>query len=320
MKSLVSIIIPCYNAERWIGECIDSALAQTYNSIEVIVVDDGSTDNSVSVLREYGDKIRWISCENGGPSAARNIGLKLSKGKYIQFIDSDDYINLAKIKEQVEFLEASNSDVIYGDWCYQYHQADGLVKLANYTTHQPTEDILYYIIACNRIIHGSCLYKREIFDKIVGFDESLRIAEDYYFSMRIALEGFKFSYQPGCHYFYRIYGANTASHGQGVKYPQSVELALDRASLTLEERGLLISKYSHALAYSYFYTAKVYLLLGESTAADICYHKCEKISPNQKFSPDKNSKFEKIYKLFGWEVTSKLVRLLNILRAKTISA
>ncbi len=314
MTDLVSIIIPCYNAEKWISKCIDSALSQTYSSIEVIIVDDGSTDNSLTLVKEYGNKIRWISCENGGPSVARNAGIKLSKGKYIQFIDADDYISSFKVKQQLEFLEVSNADVVYGDWCYQYHQTDGTIELADYTTHQITDDILHYIIAYNSIIHGSCIYKREVFEKVVGFDESLKIAEDYDFSMRAALAGFKFSYQSGCHYFYRIYGATTASHGQGINYPQSVELALIKFYLALEEKELLTNKNRYALACNYFSVARSYLMLGATGAADRCYDSNKKLCDDRKFKPDGNSKFEKIYKLFGWFITSKLVNSLNILK------
>jgi glycosyltransferase involved in cell wall biosynthesis len=303
---LVSIIIPCYNAENWIGECIDSALSQTYSPIEVIVIDDGSTDNSLTLVKEYGNKIRWISCKNGGPSAARNKGVEFSKGKYIH-----DYISSIKLKKQIEFLEASNADVVYGDWCNQCHKEDGTIEILDLKIHQPTEDILYYTISNNTIHLGSCLYKREVLEKISGLNESLRIAEDYDFFIRLALADVKFSYQAGCHYFYRIYNANTASHGRGIELPNSSELTLDRASFTLEKRGLLTSKYRLALAHSYFWSAKNYLLLGEVSAANFCYQKCKKLSENKKFTPEGNSKFEKVYRLFGWTLTSKIVRLLS---------
>ena len=180
-EDLVSIIIPCYNAEKWIKECIDSALSQTYSPIEIIVVDDGSTDNSLSIIKKYGDKVRWVSYENGGVSTARNKGIQLSQGEFIQFIDADDYISPLKIEEQLRMLKASNVDVVYSDWCNQYHELDGSIKLADYKTHQPTDDILYYSLAYNKIHIGSCLYKCEVLEKVLGFDESLEIAEDYDF-------------------------------------------------------------------------------------------------------------------------------------------
>jgi glycosyltransferase involved in cell wall biosynthesis len=318
MIPLVSIIIPCYNAEKWIDKCIDSALSQTYRPIEVIVIDDGSTDNSLAIIKKYGNKIRWVSYDNGGPSVARNRGIKLSRGKYIQFIDADDYISSAKVKEHLEFLETSNADIVYGDWCNQYHKADGSVELSDYKINELTDDMLYYTIAYNKIHSGSCLYKRECIEKILGFDESLRIAEDYDFFIRLALTEVKFSYQAGCHYFYRRYNAITTSEGQGIEFPKSVELVLNRVTLTLEEKGLLTSNYRHAIACHYFTVAKKYLMLKESIASDHCYKKCKSLSDNHHFEPDGDSQFEKIYRLFGWGITSKLLYLLNIITIDSV--
>jgi glycosyltransferase involved in cell wall biosynthesis len=315
MTSLVSIIIPCYNAEKWIKECIDSALSQTYSPIEVIVIDDGSTDNSLSIIKKYGDKVRWVSYENGGVSTARNKGIQLSQGEFIQFIDADDYISPLKIEEQLRMLKASNVDVVYSDWCNQYHELDGSIKLADYKTHQPTDDILYYSLAYNKIHIGSCLYKCEVLEKVLGFDESLQIAEDYDFFIRLALAKAKFVYQPGCHYFYRLYNSNTASHGRGIEHPNYVQLALDKTSLSLAKKGLLTSNsnYCHALAKNYFMTTKSYLMLGELTQANLCYRKCKDLSYNRRFKADGNSKFEKTYNLLGWELLSKLIYMQKII-------
>lgn len=312
MRNLISIIIPCYNAEKWIEKCIDSALSQTYSPIEIIVVDDGSSDNSLSIIKKYGDKIRWASYQNGGASTARNRGIQLSQGDFIQFIDADDYISSVKIEQQIKLLETLNVDVIYGDWCNQYHKLDGSIELADYKTHQPTDDMLYYILAHNNIHTGSCLYKREVFEKVSGFDESLKIAEDYDFFVRLAVANARFAHQPGCHYFYRIHSPSTTSHGRGTEYPNFSQLALDKASFSLAKEGLLTknSNYRHALANSYFLTAKHYLTLGELTKANICYVKCKGLSDNQGFKPDGNSKFGKMYNLLGWELVSRLTYML----------
>ena len=98
MNSLVSVIIPCYNNEEWIAEAIDSALSQTYTPIEVIAIDDGSTDKSLEIIKSYGDRIKWETGVNKGHSAARNRGFSLSSGKDIQWLDADDYI-LPDIRE-----------------------------------------------------------------------------------------------------------------------------------------------------------------------------------------------------------------------------
>src|SRR5579875_322194 len=102
MHPLISIIIPLYNAEKYIIETIDSALQQSYKNIEIIIIDDGSTDSSFNVAETYkSDNIIVVKQENKGASAARNHGLKLAKGEYIQFLDADDILDVNKIEYQI---------------------------------------------------------------------------------------------------------------------------------------------------------------------------------------------------------------------------
>src|SRR5437868_12767968 len=101
---LVSIIIPCYNQAEFLSEAIDSALAQTYRPIEVLVVNDGSPDETEKVARSYGERIEYISRDNGGLSAARNTGIARARGCYLKFLDSDDQLHPAQIARQVEAL------------------------------------------------------------------------------------------------------------------------------------------------------------------------------------------------------------------------
>lgn len=105
MPALVSIIIPAYNCEAWVAETIDSALAQDHGAVEIIVVNDGSTDGTLAVLRGYGDRIRIVDQKNAGPPAARNAGLAAAKGEYIAFLDADDVWWPGKVSDQVSFLE-----------------------------------------------------------------------------------------------------------------------------------------------------------------------------------------------------------------------
>ncbi len=107
---LVSILIPCYNAEHWIGQCIESALAQTWAEKEIIVVDDGSTDGSLKVIQSFGDRIRWETGPNRGGNVARNRLLGLSRGDWLQYLDADDYLLPDKIEKQMHFI-ASNPGV-----------------------------------------------------------------------------------------------------------------------------------------------------------------------------------------------------------------
>src|SRR5690242_13247080 len=101
---LVSVIIPTYNGTAFLRETIDSALAQTYPAVEVIVVDDGSTDDTAAVIAEYGDRIKGIAQANSGTSAARNTGIRASSGDYIAFLDHDDLWAPIKLARQMRVL------------------------------------------------------------------------------------------------------------------------------------------------------------------------------------------------------------------------
>src|SRR5262245_27531871 len=114
MKSLVSIGIPCFNSAQWLAQAIESALAQTFPDKEVIVVDDGSKDESVHVAKQFGDRIQLIVTANRGGNHARNCALQAARGEWIQFLDADDYLEPDKITRQ--FAEAGDGaevDVIY---------------------------------------------------------------------------------------------------------------------------------------------------------------------------------------------------------------
>jgi glycosyltransferase involved in cell wall biosynthesis len=122
MRTLVSILIPCYNSANWISETLASALAQTWQNKEIIVVDDGSTDNSLAVAKSFESPIvKVISQENRGASAARNRALQESQGDFIQYLDADDLLAPDKIERQVQRLADGNSDcVAAGEWARFY--------------------------------------------------------------------------------------------------------------------------------------------------------------------------------------------------------
>ncbi|MFD1334542.1 glycosyltransferase family 2 protein [Oceanobacillus iheyensis] len=112
---LISVIIPVYNVDEYIEECLNSVLNQTYKNIEIIVVNDGSTDNSLGIIEEYAlknENIKIFSQENMGQSVARNQGMKMANGKYIYFLDSDDYILPETFQELIEIMEENNLDLI----------------------------------------------------------------------------------------------------------------------------------------------------------------------------------------------------------------
>lgn len=128
MHVMISVIVPVFNTENYLKKCIDSILQQTYQDIELIIVDDGSTDNSFFICKEYERKdrrVKVIHKENGGQGSARNVGLDVCKGEYIIFVDSDDYILPDMFQILIKNATLANADI---SCCAVYSQEDGSDK------------------------------------------------------------------------------------------------------------------------------------------------------------------------------------------------
>ncbi|MCR8746796.1 glycosyltransferase family 2 protein [Romboutsia lituseburensis] len=171
--SLISIIVPVYNVEKYIHECIDSIINQTYSNIEIILVNDGSTDNSGNICEKYEKKdnrIKVVHKKNGGLSDARNVGIDISNGDYICFIDSDDWINLDMIENLYNLIIRYNADIAQSDYVEVYNK-DSMSKNAI------KEDIKFYnsndMLEClygeeyvKTVVVWNKMYKKELFNQI----------------------------------------------------------------------------------------------------------------------------------------------------------
>ncbi|YAF94118.1 MAG: glycosyltransferase [Nodularia sp. CChRGM 3473] len=255
-QRIVSVIIPCFNAEKWLAEAIDSCLKQTYSPIEIIVIDDGSTDNSLEILRSYGDKIIWQSLPHQGGNYARNRGFELAKGEYIQYLDADDYILPEKIARQVRFLEETGADVVYGDWRHQRHLPNGSKYLENIEISEAQTDILASLLANWWVALAALLYKRSVVENSGGWDETLTAAQDRDFFISVVMNKAKVVYQPGCYAIYRRYGFVTVSTSSKSRWLKNHYLVLGKVEKKLLQTNQLSMKYRHALAKSYFELAR----------------------------------------------------------------
>lgn len=132
----VSVIVPVYNTEKYLNKCLDSLVAQTLDDLEVIVVDDGSTDASTSMIKEYAtnypDRIRAFYKENGGQATARNLGIKMARGKYIGFVDSDDYIDIKMYEILYELAEKTCADMAVCNYRYVSTENETELELTPY--------------------------------------------------------------------------------------------------------------------------------------------------------------------------------------------
>lgn len=183
-QPLISIIIPCWNGERLVGEAIESALAQTYAHVEVIVIDDGSTDESLRVVQSFGDRVRWESGINRGACAARNRGLTLSRGEMVQFLDADDTLSPRKLETMVAPAIANGPNCI--TYCHWQTQEGDVIRECR-PSFDGTDPVTWLIL--NNVTTSAPLHFRERLLKVGGFAPALQCCQEYDLHLRLATSG-----------------------------------------------------------------------------------------------------------------------------------
>ena len=182
----VSVVIPTFNSADMIGEAIASVLAQTYIDFEILIVDDGSTDRTEDVVRQFGDRVRYFKQENQGVSSARNAGIERSRGRYIAFLDSDDLWRPEKLAEEIPLLEAdSELGLVYCDWTVV--SGETVVQKSYHEELRPAKGYVFdELVQRGFILTSGVVVRRECLDDVGRFDKSLRVAEDYDLWLRIS--------------------------------------------------------------------------------------------------------------------------------------
>jgi alpha-1,3-rhamnosyltransferase len=195
---LVSVIIPCYNHEKYLEQSILSVINQTYKNIELIVIDDGSKDKSVELIKnlQKTSDFKFIAQENIGVCKTLNKAVKLSVGKYISILASDDYWEITKIEKQVNILENSNSE-----FCFtQAIEFDEKEKKEIFPKEVNLDRINKTIFVKNIIPAGTIFFTRNLYNQLNGFDENLKM-EDWDFVIRSSyLTNFSFIKEPLLYY------------------------------------------------------------------------------------------------------------------------
>ena len=182
---LVSIVIPVYNGSNYVSEAIDSALAQTYKNIEIVVVNDGSTDNTEEIVKSYGNKVRYFKKQNGGVSTALNLGIKKMKGEYFSWLSHDDLYYPEKIEKQVKELERVDSKdrdktILMSNFALidKHGKIISITGIENIYNLKNGFDSLYPVLTA--IVNGcTLLIPKKCFDKFGYFDPKLRLTQDY---------------------------------------------------------------------------------------------------------------------------------------------
>lgn len=213
-EDLVSIILPVYNVESYITECIDSIINLNYKNFEALFIDDGSTDNSYSILKEYAkndSRLKIFHKENGGVSSAKNLGLKNAKGKYITFIDPDDYVMPDYLDYLLKLIKDNNSEVavskgIFDNFNMKQEQKDTTLCLSS---KESLIDILTYKM---NVAVWNKMYYKEFLDKYnINFYEDIFMGEGFNFNVKCFSCASKIAIGYHKTYFYRRDNNNSAT-------------------------------------------------------------------------------------------------------------
>jgi glycosyltransferase involved in cell wall biosynthesis len=190
---LVSIIIPCWNAERYVAEAIDSALAQTWPHKEIIVVDDGSTDGSLEVIRRFGDHVCLVQIRHSGAPTARNEGLRRAQGDYIKFLDADDVLLPEAVSRLVEAIQSLPENAIPYGQVLDYETRKELFREIRTSEATSSDDMILACFASN-IPTTAPLYRVGLLRAVKGFDPDLERGQEWDLHLRLALQGVIFCY------------------------------------------------------------------------------------------------------------------------------
>ena len=199
---LVSILIPCFNAEKWVAQAIESALAQTWPEKEVIVVDDGSTDASLEIIRHFDGRVRWETGPNRGGGAARNRLLQLAGGEWLQYLDADDFLLPQKLERQIEFARLrSNCDVIYSPTIWEKEE-DG--RLFSVKTQIPEPHDPWILLALWHLPQtGGPLWKRSALERVGGWRVEQPCCQEHELYFRLLAADCRFEFCEGSFAVYR---------------------------------------------------------------------------------------------------------------------
>jgi glycosyltransferase involved in cell wall biosynthesis len=230
-KPLITCILPVFNGERYLSEALDSILAQTYRPLEVIVVDDGSTDNTARIIRGYGNKIRYLRQHNTGPAAARNRGLIEAQGEFISFLDQDDLWHKEKLTRQMSHFEIYHElEVCIGHvlcfWVPELYEEE-----AKFKDHRLTRPVPGYLT-------GTLLTRRSVFRKVGQFNTSLLFGDALDWFLRAAEEQTAMELLPDVLMYHRIHKTNFSRNQSSAsrdEFVRILKLSLDRRRSTNAE-------------------------------------------------------------------------------------
>ncbi len=317
---MVSIFIPLYNAEKYLSECLDSVINQTYKNIEIIIVNDGSTDDSLFIAESYVERYSFIkvySQENSGAASARNRAFQLSGGEYIQYIDADDLLHPDKIRLQVEkLIEMQIRTLCFGRCEYFYNDKQNILKRDLNIYHHNDFDAYDFLntmwLNAEALPPLSYLVHRSLIETVGGWNEELSNNDDGEFFARVIVASQHIVFIPESISYYRMDTPNSLSKDISrralLSYVKSIKLYAEHIKGTSRDfTSALKTVFTRALIK--LYPIDVHL------AEEMKRYK-EEIGIYGYRYPRYTKLYDMLFFFLGIQMTAKLQALLKRLKAK----
>jgi glycosyltransferase involved in cell wall biosynthesis len=316
---LVSILIPCYNAERWVGQAIESALAQTWSEKEVIVVNDGSRDGSLEVIKSFGARILWETGPNRGGNVARNRLLELARGEWLQYLDADDYLLPPKIERQVAFLrEHPACDVVYSP-VLRVNWSENKVEQEISPIREPHDP---WILLARWWLPqtGGPLWRRQALIDVGGWKPDQPCCQEHELYLRLLQAGAEFCYFDECHAAYRHWSQSetVSKRNHGELRRRRLEIK-ERMEVFLKSRGELTAPRLHALNQARFEIARGAWLEDPAEARQIV-NLIKRRQPG--FVPEPpaaRGRYRLLYQMLGFSAAERIAAFRRSLTGRTAS-
>lgn len=316
-----SIIIPVYNVEKYLNECVESVLNQTYKNIEIILVDDGSTDSSPQICDIYAEKdnrIKVIHKENGGSSSARNFGMKAMTGDYVLFLDSDDFWDNNRVLENLSAIVSDeNADVVcfgYKEFYENVSESKNVICIPDVSFNGLSSTDRLEILIANGIYNSSSCCKtiksKVIFDNDIYFVENIT-SEDIDWNARILLNAQSFSLYNDCFYAYR---QRDDSVTHSVKY-ENLEMLSNNIIECIKiaenvQEGRFKDLYLNYVAYQYITFLHSSFLCEKNDKIKYLVDKMKNYRYLLKYNLNRKVKLVYLFnKLFGFKIMYKLLKI-----------
>jgi glycosyltransferase involved in cell wall biosynthesis len=308
MTNLVSVIIPCFNAAWCLRETMQSVLNQNLGDMEIIAIDDGSTDGTGDLIRSEFPEVQLLTTPNCGPSSARNLGTRVASARFLQY----DMLAAGKLRSQVDALERECGDVAYGDW-------QTLIKVQNrfsnghITARRMEKEPDLELFGKFWCPPAAYLFRREIVDRAGEWNHSITPIEDVRFALDCALHGAKFVYTPGLVAFHREHEASLSRCNpvefnrrvyQNIKYMET-SWAL-RGKLAEARRSSVIRAFGLIARGCYFSDRKT---------SEAAFDDLQRLSPN--YIPDFSLKWKVLSRIIGYRNAVRTASLRNRLHGPT---